>query len=210
MWFDSGGVSEVGRGSSAKSVVIAGLTAVLFFFGLLITERIPEIPVDIDFKPFFIPFLLVALLPRPTSWAVGLGAALGEGFGDIIEGYEPDDAFGFIGYVVCFVLAGYMIGNRPRNWLLVSAACLLGAFVQAVMEAATFLIFGSEALPVAIQSALGNTLTHGVVLGLVPTLILILLLHGRIERLLGFAPKGEDHEEDGEEVAQRARDKERA
>lgn len=57
----------MGNGSSSKLVVIAGLTAVLFFFGLLITERVPEIPVDIDFKPFFIPFLLVALLPSPTT-----------------------------------------------------------------------------------------------------------------------------------------------
>lgn len=198
----------MGNNSAAKSVVIAGLTAVLFFFGLLITERVPEIPVDIDFKPFFIPFLLVALLPRPTAWAVGLGAALGEGFGDILEGYEPDDAFGFVGYVICFVIAGYVIGDRPRNWLLVSLACLVGAFVQAVLEAATFLIFGGEALPVAIQSALGNTLTHGVVLGIVPTLILIPLLYGRIERLLGFAPKGEEREED-EEAGRRARERER-
>ena len=201
----------MGKNSGSKLVVIAGLTAVLFFFGLLITERIPEIPVDIDFKPFFIPFLLVALLPRPTSWAVGLGAALGEGFGDILEGYEPDDAFGFVGYVVCFVLAGYMIGNRPRSYILVSAACLLGAFVQAVLEAVTFLIFGSEALPVAVQSALGNTLTHGVVLGVIPTLILIPLLHGRIERLLGFAPKERDQQEEvGERAEQRSTERERA
>lgn len=201
----------MGNGSSSRLVVIAGLTAVLFFFGLLITERVPEIPVDIDFKPFFVPFLLVALLPRPTAWAVGLGAALGEGFGDILEGYEPDDAFGFVGYVLCFVLAGYMIGNRPRNWALVTAACLLGAFVQAVMEAATFLIFGEEALPVAIQSAIGNTITHGIILGIIPTLILIPLLHGRIERLLGYAPLGQEHEkEDDEEAAQRTRERERA
>lgn len=202
----------MGNNSAPKMVVIAGLTAVLFFFGLLITERVPEIPVDIDFKPFFVPFLLVALLPRPTAWAIGLGAALGEGFGDILEGYEPDDAFGFVGYVVCFVIAGYMIGNRPRNWALVSLACVLGAFVQAVFEAVTFLIFGSEALPVAIQSAIGNTLTHGVVLGIIPTLILVPLLYGRIERLLGFAPKGKaqdgDHEEEG--AARRDRERERA
>lgn len=190
----------MGNQSIAKLVVIAGLTAVLFFFGLLITERIPEIPVDIDFKPFFIPFLLVALLPLGgPAIAVGLGAALGEGFGDIIEGYEPDDAFGFVGYVVCFVIASYMIRNRPRNWLLVSLACIVGAFVQAVFEAATFLIFGEEALPVAIQSAIGNTITHGIILGLIPTLILIPLLYGRIERFLGYAPKGKGEEEEEEQ-----------
>ena len=142
---------------------------------------------------------------------MGLGAALGEGFGDILEGYEPDDAFGFVGYVICFVLAGYMIGNRPRNWALVGAACILGAFIQAVIEAATFLVFGEEALPVAVQSAIGNTVTHGIVLGLVPTLILIPLLHGRIERLLGFAPKGRGlQDEGGDEAERRSTERERA
>lgn len=201
----------MGNQSAAKLVVIAGLTAVLFFFGLLITERIPEIPVDIDFKPFFIPFLLVALLPlgRPV-FAVGLGAALGEAFGDILEGYEVDDAFGFVGYLICFVVAGYIIRNRPRNWLLVSVACIVGAFLQAVIEAATFLVFGEEALGIAIYSALGNTITHGIILGIIPTLILIPLLHGRIERFLGFAPVGQKQDEEEEETRERSAERERA
>jgi hypothetical protein len=189
----------MGNNSAPKLVVIAGLTAVLFFFGLLVTERIPEIPVDIDQKPFFIPFLFVALLPMgPPAWAVGLGAALGEGFGDILEGYEPDDAFGFVGYIVCFVVAGYIIRNRPRNWGLVIAACIVGAGIQAVLEASTFLRFGEEALTVAVWSAIGNTITHGVIWGIIPLLILIPLLHGRIERFLGYAPLGMN-EEVGEE-----------
>ncbi len=195
----------MGDNSAPKLVVIAGLTAVLFFFGLLVTERIPEIPVDIDQKPFFIPFLLVALLPLgPPAWAVGLGAALGEGFGDILEGYEPDDAFGFVGYIICFVLAGYIIRNRPRNWGLVIVACIVGAGIQAIIEASTFLLFGEEALTVAIWSAVGNTITHGVIWGVIPLLILIPLLHGRIERFLGFAPLGMDEEEE-EEPAQKTR-----
>jgi len=90
--------------------------------------------------------------------------------------------------IICFAIAGYIIGNRPRNYLLVSVACIVGAFVQAVMEAATFLVFGEEALNVAILSAFGNTATHGIALGLIPTLILIPLLYGRIERFFGYAP----------------------
>ena len=201
----------MGNSSAPKLIVITGLTGVLFFFGLLITERIPEIPVDIDFKPFFIPFLLVALLPLGApAWAVGLGAALGEGFGDILEGYEIDDPLGFVGYLLGFVVAGYIIRNRPRNWLLVSVACIVGAFVQAVPEGAAFLLFGEEALPIAIQSVLGNTVTHGIILGLIPTLILIPLLHGRIERFLGFAPVGEVPGQEGEEEQESARERERA
>jgi hypothetical protein len=72
-----------GGATTPKMMVVAALTAVLFFFGLLILERIPEIPVDVDFKPFFIPLLFVALLPfGKTTMAVALGAALGEAIGD--------------------------------------------------------------------------------------------------------------------------------
>lgn len=214
--------------STPKLVVITGLTAVLFFFGLLVTERFGEIPVDVDWKPFFIPFLFVALLPMgPPAWAVGLGAALGEGFGDILEGYEIDDPFGFFGYIICFGLAGYIIRNRPRNWLLVSVACIVGAFIQALIEALTFFVFGlpevsSAELPgfldflaggspvlITVWATIGNTITHGVILGLIPLLILIPLLYGRIERLLGFAPvegtEEEEEEEEEERSAERAR-----
>lgn len=54
-------------------MVISGLSAVLFFFGLMIVEPIPEIPVDIDFKPFFIPLLLVAVLPVGKPAVAGRG-----------------------------------------------------------------------------------------------------------------------------------------
>jgi len=62
--------------------------------------------------------------------------------------------------------------------------------VQAFIEASSFLIFAEEALNVALLSAAGNTLTHGVIWGVIPMLILIPLLHGRIERFLGYSPQG--------------------
>lgn len=178
-----------GRATAPKAMVVAALVAVLFFFGLLLFERIPEIPVDIDFKPFFIPFLFVALLPRGmATFAVALGAAVGEAIGDIIEGYEVDDPFGFAGYFIGFAVAGYLIQGRPLNWVRVSLACVVGALVQAVIEASAFLLFGEEGLGVALYSAAGNTLTHGILLGALVTVPLIRALHGRIERLLGFTP----------------------
>jgi hypothetical protein len=177
------------QATGPKMMVVAALVAVLFFFGLLIFERIPEIPVDIDFKPFFIPFLFLALLPRglPTL-AIPLGAAVGEAIGDIIEGFEVDDPFGFFGYFLGFAVAGYLIGNRPLNWVRVTVACIVGALVQAVIEASAFIAFGEEGLGVAVYSALGNTITHGILLGALVTVPLIYALHGRIERLLGFTP----------------------
>ena len=175
--------------NTPKVMVVAALVAVLFFFGLLIFERIPEIPVDIDFKPFFIAFLFLALLPRglPT-FAIPLGAAVGEAIGDIIEGYEVDDPFGFAGYFLGFALAGYLMGGKPLNWVRVGFACIAGSLVQAVIEASAFLAFGEEGVGVTLYSAAGNTVTHGLLMGAVVTVPLVFALHGRIERLLGFTP----------------------
>lgn len=179
-----------GGADAAKSMVVAALVAVLFFFGLVIFERIPEIPVDIDFKPFFIPFLFLALLPRglPTV-AIAVGAAVGESIGDIIEGYEVDDPFGFFGYFIGFAVAGYLIRGKPLNWARVAVACIVGAAIQAVIEASAFVVFGEEGLGIAAYSALGNTVTHGILLGAIVTIPLVRALHGRLERLLGFTPQ---------------------
>ena len=176
--------------NSAKVMVVSALVAVLFFFGLLVAERIPEIPVDIDFKPFFIPFLFLALLPRGLpSLGVAVGAAIGEGIGDVLEGYEIDDPIGFVGYVVGFVVAAYLIKGQPLSWVRVGLACIAGAGVQAVIEASSFLIFGEEGLTVTATTAAGNTVTHGIVMGAIITIPLVRVLHGRIERLLGFTPQ---------------------
>lgn len=130
-----------------------------------------------------------ALLPRGApTFAVALGAAVGEAIGDILEGYEINDPLGFAGYFIGFAVAGSLIAGRPLNWVRVTIACIVGAFVQAAIEASSFLIFGEEGVDVAVYSALGNTLTHGIVLGAIVTIPLIYALHGRIERFLGYAP----------------------
>ncbi|MGF1537482.1 MAG: hypothetical protein ACFB4J_13505 [Elainellaceae cyanobacterium] len=171
-----------------KLITITGISAVLFAIGLLITERIPEIPVDIDWKPFFIVYAITALFPLggPTI-AAALGAAIGEGFLDLIEGYEVDDPLGFVGYVVGFTVAGYIFRNRPRNKMLLIIGAIVGAAVQAAFEAAALLIFGEEGFEVALTSLLGNTATHGIALGAIPLVIVIPLLYGRVERLLGYS-----------------------
>lgn len=175
-----------------RLIVIAAITAVLFAGGLVPLERIPEIPVDIDQKPFFIPYVLVALLPfgAPTL-AVGLGAALGEGVLDVLEGYELDDPFGFVGYVLGFFVFGYVLHKwgDPTNKYHMTVAAVVGAFIQASFEAAALFVVESEALQAALISWVGNTVTHGIIGGLIPLVIIVPLLHGRIERFLGFAPQ---------------------
>ena len=136
--------------STPKLTVIIILCLVLFFLSLTLLEAIPEIPVDIDFKPFFIPLAFIALLPvGKSALAISFGAVLGEALRDILEGYELDDPIGFIGYVAGFAIAGYVIRNKPLSkWRLVLAAIVAGA-VHAFIEATSFLIFGAETAKVA-------------------------------------------------------------
>ncbi len=177
--------------SQARLTALMSVTAVLFFFALLPFELIPEIPVDIDAKPFFVPFALAALLPgRQTALAIGLGVALGEGLRDVMEGYELDDPIGFVGYVVGFWVAGTIFAIAPRNPVVLMGGAIIGAGVQAFMEASSFLLFGAEALSVALFSAIGNTISHGIFFGALPMLFFIRALRGKFEMALGFAPAG--------------------
>jgi hypothetical protein len=153
-------------------------SAVLFMAGLLVTESFGEIALDIDLKPFFLPYLLIALsrYGLPTL-SVGLGAAIGEGILDIFEGYELDAPIGFLGYVLGFTAFGWFldsVADDPRAPLSLTAGAMLGAFVQALFEGVAFLIFkaGASSLDAAISIA-GNTATHGVVLGAVPLVIIL-------------------------------------
>jgi hypothetical protein len=124
--------------------------------------------------------------------AVALGAALGELLRDMLEGYEIDDPIGTIGYVVGFVLAGYVVGNRPFGKTRLIAAGAVSGLVHAVIEASSFLLFSKETMGIAIWSAVGNTITDGIIMGAIPLLFLVPRLHGRIERYMGFAPHRQD------------------
>ena len=177
--------------SSARFVAVLGVTAVLFFFCLLPFELIPEIPVDIDSKPFFVPLALCALLPaRRAGLAIGLGVALGEGLRDLMEGYELDDPIGFFGYIFGFWAASWIFAIAPRNRINLMFGAIVCAVIQSSIEATSFLLFGSEGVAVAIESAIGNTITHGVIWGAVPLLFLVPVLRGKFESHLGFEVRG--------------------
>lgn len=64
--------------------------------------------VDIDLKPFFIPYQLIsaASFDVPTV-SIALGCVLGEGILDIFDGDELDDPFGFLGYVFGLYVFGW-------------------------------------------------------------------------------------------------------
>lgn len=183
--------------NTPKLVVIAVLCSVIFFIALTLFEAIPEIPVDIDFKPFFIPLAFTALIPR-KFWpllAVSLGAMLGEFLRDLLEGYEIDDPIGAIGYVVAFVISGYIVGSNPLNKIRLAIAAVMAGFVHAVIEATSFIIFSAETIPVAIWSAIGNTITDGLIMGAIPLILIMPHLYGRVERYFGFAPRGQERQQ---------------
>lgn len=176
--------------ASPKLTVVAVLTSVVFFLSLTVLEAIPEIPVDIDFKPFFIPLAFVALLPPGApALAVGLGAALGEALRDLLEGYEIDDPVGFFGYILAFWVAGFVTGARRTGPLRLAVVGPLAAALQSGVEASSFLVFGEAGVRTAVLSFFGNIITHGVLLGTLPLLWLVPQLHGRVERYLGFEPR---------------------
>lgn len=175
-----------------KLTVLCVLTSVTFFIGLTIFEAIPEIPVDIDFKPFFIPMSFVALVPlgKPL-FAVSLGGLLGEFLRDLLEGYEIDDPIGAVGYVVGFFVAGYIIGNHPLNKMRVAIAAAVAGFLHAAIEATAFILFSQETAYIALWSAIGNTITDGIILGAIPTPFIVPQLYGRVERYLGYPLRGQ-------------------
>ena len=54
-------------------ITLAGMTAVLFLGGLGITEAIGEIPLDIDWKPFFIIYAIIYFVPWGHAHGGGRG-----------------------------------------------------------------------------------------------------------------------------------------
>jgi len=171
-------------GDTRLVVLIGVLSGVLFMIGLVASEAPGEMALDIDLKPFFIPYLLIAVAGYWTpTLAAAVGAAAGEGLLDVFEGYELDDPIGFVGYVVGFTLFGWYlhrVASDPADRRAQVVAALLGAFGQAAFEGAAFYVFATRAGPIdAVLSVLGNTVIHGVVLGAVPLLILYPVIEDR-------------------------------
>jgi len=169
------GTVDVGA-SLKRLVTLLTVGAVVFALGVGVAELGGELGNDVDFKPFFLVYLLVALVSfgGPTL-ALGLGAAMGEGVHDLIEGYEADEPLGFIGFIVGFAVFGWLLHRvapdpGDRRWQV--SAAVVGAFVQALFEGFAFL-FVTDVTPVeAGMSVAGNTVTHGVVLGAIPFVLL--------------------------------------
>ena len=173
-------------------VVIAGLTAVLFAGALAIGEGLGEIPPDIDWKAFFVVYTVIVFVPWGTpTIAAAIGATIAEGILDFFEGIEPDEPFGWTGYVIGFTVAGYFMKN-PDNKVKLASGAVLGAFVQFAIEGLVFIVVEGEALSVYLTALVGNTITHGIVLGAIPLIPVVAALRGRMERVLAPAAQRSD------------------
>jgi len=166
-------------------LVLLAVSAVVFALGVTVTELGGEFGSDVDLKPFVLVYLLVAVATYGSDTvAIGLGAAMGEGFHDLWEGYEPDEPLGFVGFVAGFVVFGWLVHQvapdpGDRRWQV--GAAVAGAFVQAVFEGFAFLLEPDFTPGEAVVSVLGNTVTHGLLVGAIP----LVLLYPVVERLLG-------------------------
>lgn len=164
---------------------LLGASALVFAAGVTVSELGGELAHDVDFKPFFLVYLLVALVGfGGSTLAIGLGAAIGEGFHDLAEGYEPDEPLGFLGYLAGFMAFAWVlhrVAPDPGNRRYQVGAAVAGAFVQALFEGFAFLFERDFTPNEAILSVAGNTVTHGLLLGAVPLVALYPLLATRWE-----------------------------
>ena len=120
---------------------------------------------------------------------------------DLLEGYEIDDPIGAVGYVIGFFIAGYIVGNHPLNKIRVAIAAAAAGFIHAAIEATAFILFSQETVYIAFWSAIGNTITDGIILGAIPTPFVVPQLYGRIERYLGYPPRGKQRRRDRRQQA---------
>ncbi|WP_435064069.1 hypothetical protein [Halobaculum sp. EA56] len=166
-----------------RVLLYAVVSAVLFVVGLLPAESVGELGVDVDLKPFVLPYLVIATARfDERTLAASAGAAVGEGTLDLLEGFELDDPFGFVGYLVGFLVFGWVLQEvapdaDDRRWQV--AACVCGALAQAVFEGTAFYLLSGATVTEAAISVAGNTVTHGLLLGAIPFLMLAPVVRGR-------------------------------
>ena len=195
--------------TQSQKLMIFVLTMSLYGLATLFTELIPKFQVGlVEFSVeyfLFIP-LTLAMLFDPLSAA--LGAATGElVFSEIMLGQ-----FGGLGELEKFltVTIGVYIAGRlvkdPRNRVMVGVAAITGTAAQLLMGTIVdiakvqFAVEDFEAvagLPESVFATegfafLNDLLFSGILFCLLPTLYLVPKLYGKIEPLLGMAPRTPD------------------
>ena len=202
-------ITQKQTATQSQKLMIFVLSMSLYGLATLFTELIPSFQVGIvEFSVEFFLFipLTLAMLFDPLSAA--LGAAPGElVFSEIMLGQ-----FGGLGELEKFltVTIGVYIAGRlvkdPRNRALVGVAAIPGTAAQLLMGTAVDILkvqlavedFEAVAgLPESVFATegfafLNDLLFSGILFCLLPTLYLVPKLYGKIEPLLGMAPRTPD------------------
>ena len=202
-------IAQKQTATQSQKLMIFVLSMSLYGLATLFTELIPKFQVGVvEFSVeyfLFIP-LTLAMLFDPLSAA--LGAATGElVFSEIMLGQ-----FGGLGELEKFltVTIGVYIAGRlvkdPRNRAMVGVAAITGTAAQLLMGTVVDILkvqlavedFEAVAgLPESVFATegfafLNDLLFSGILFCLLPTLYLVPKLYGKIEPLLGMAPRTPD------------------
>lgn len=202
-------IAQKQTATQSQKLMIFVLSMSLYGLATLFTELIPKFQVGVvEFSVeyfLFIP-LTLAMLFDPLSAA--LGAATGElVFSEIMLGQ-----FGGLGELEKFltVTIGVYIAGRlvkdPKNRVMVGVAAITGTAAQLLMGTAVDILkvqlavedFEAVAgLPESVFATegfafLNDLLFSGILFCLLPTLYLVPKLYGKIEPLLGMAPRTPD------------------
>ena len=202
-------ITQKQTATQPQKLMIFVLSMSLYGLATLFTELIPSFQVGIvEFSVEFFLFipLTLAMLFDPLSAA--LGAATGElVFSEIMLGQ-----FGGLGELEKFltVTIGVYIAGRlvkdPKNRAMVGVAAITGTAAQLLMGTAVDILkvqlavedFEAVAgLPESVFATegfafLNDLLFSGILFCLLPTLYLVPKLYGKIEPLLGMAPRTPD------------------
>ncbi|HIR18784.1 MAG TPA: cell division protein FtsQ [Candidatus Pelethomonas intestinigallinarum] len=202
-------ITQKQTATQSQKLMIFVLSMSLYGLATLFTELIPSFQVGIvEFSVEFFLFipLILAMLFDPLSAA--LGAATGElVFSEIMLGQ-----FGGLGELEKFltVTIGVYIAGRlvkdPKNRAMVGVAAITGTAAQLLMGTVVDILkvqlavedFEAVAgLPESVFATegfafLNDLLFSGILFCLLPTLYLVPKLYGKIEPLLGMAPRTPD------------------
>ena len=202
-------ITQKQTATQSQKLMIFVLSMSLYGLATLFTELIPSFQVGIvEFSVEFFLFipLTLAMLFDPLSAA--LGAATGElVFSEIMLGQ-----FGGLGELEKFltVTIGVYIAGRlvkdPKNRAMVGVAAITGTAAQLLMGTVVDILkvqlavedFEAVAgLPESVFATegfafLNDLLLSGILFCLLPTLYLVPKLYGKIEPLLGMAPRTPD------------------
>ncbi|WP_186580006.1 cell division protein FtsQ [Aquibacillus kalidii] len=193
------------QGQSQKLMVFV-LSMALFGLGDLVTELVPDIGIgSIEFGVPYFGFIGLILVMLFNPLYAALGAAVGEVvFGDLLMG-----DFGGLGEIegvltlfIGLYIAGLLVKNLNSKFS-IAIAGMVGIAVEQVLGGLADCIkvwVGVEDLE-AIQGLPESIVIlelvecsmewviAGVIVGIIPSIILIPKLHGKIEPLLGVKPR---------------------